>query len=73
MKFSLKIFQKIKKNIFNLKNDIKNYLCGNNPMILLKIENNFIISLMCLSYSSDSENTLNINTFCTLNEDNNEN
>lgn len=42
-------------------------------MILLKSENNFIISLMCLSYSSDSENTLNINTFCTLNEDNNEN
>ena len=64
---------KNQKNTFNLKNDIKNYLCGNNPMILLKIENNFIISLMCLSYSSDSENTLNINTFCTLNEDNNEN
>ena len=64
---------KNQKNTFYLKNDIKNYLYGNNPMILLKTENNYIISLMCLSYSSDTENTLNINTFCTLNEDNQEN
>ena len=42
-------------------------------MILLKTENNLIISLIFLSYSSETENTLNINIFCTLNENNNEN
>jgi hypothetical protein len=69
-------FEKIpisQRKTFNIKNDIKNYLFGINPMILIKTENGFLNGLMCLSYSSDSEKTLNINNFCTLNEDNNEN